>query len=95
MKRVTISLSEDTYNDLTELSKALGCSRSALTEVVLARGMLKHYRARLAYAQSQAPSDTPIKRYRGQSIREIEEEISWLETNYQGELWDAVDQHIG
>jgi hypothetical protein len=88
---MTVSLTEETFADVSGLADDLGCSRSALVEVLLARGLLKHYRARLAYAQMQADSTGPTKRYRGDSIREIEETIDYLETNYQGELWDAID----
>lgn len=92
MKRTTISLSDDTYGDVSDLADGLGCSRSALIEVILARGLLKHLRARLAYARSIQGHAAPVKRYRGDSIREIEEQIEHLETNYQGELWDDLDQ---
>lgn len=92
MKRTTISLSDDTYEDVSDLADGLGCSRSALIEVILARGLLKHLRARLAYAQSIQGQTAAVKRYRGGSIREIEEQIGQLESNYQGELWDALDQ---
>jgi len=92
MQRTTISLSDETYRDVSELADGLGCSRSALIEVLLARGLLKHLKARLAYAQSIQGVPAPVKRYRGDSIREIEEQISYLETNYQGELWDAIDE---
>jgi len=90
---MTVSLTEETFQDVSGLADDLGCSRSALVEVLLARGLLKHYRARLAYARMQSKTETPTKRYRGDSIREIEETIDYLETNYQGELWDAVEQH--
>jgi len=92
MQRTTISLSDDTYRDVSDLADGLGCSRSALIEVILARGLLKHLKARLAYAQSIQGHTAPVKRYRGGSIRDIEEQIGQLETNYQGELWDALDQ---
>jgi len=91
MKRLTVSLTEETFTDVSGLADDLGCSRSALVEVLLARGLLKHYRARLAYAQMQSSPSSPTKRYRGDSIREIEQTIDYLETNYQGELWDAID----
>ena len=91
MKRMTVSLTEETFNDVSGLADDLGCSRSALVEVLLARGLLKRYRARLAFARMQSGSDAPTKRYRGESIREIEATIEYLETNYQGELWDAID----
>lgn len=93
MKRTTISLSDQTYKDLSELADALGCSRSALTEVILARGLLRRLKARLDFLHMESGTSGPVKRYRGHSIREIEEQISELETNYQGELWDAVDDH--
>jgi len=88
---MTVSLTEETFTDVSGLADDLGCSRSALVEVLLARGLLKRYRARLAYAQMQSSHSGPTKRYRGDSIREIEETIDYLETNYQGELWDAID----
>lgn len=91
MKRITVSLTDDTFADVSGLADDLGCSRSALVEVLLARGLLKHYRARLAYARMETNAGLPTKRYRGESIREIEETISYLESNHQGELWDAID----
>ena len=91
MKRMTVSLTEETFTDVSGLADDLGCSRSALVEVLLARGLLKHYRARLAYARLQSDSHAPTKRNWGESIREIRETIDYLETNYQGELWDAID----
>ena len=92
MKRTTISLSDETYQDVSDLAEGLGCSRSALVEVILARGLLKHLKARLDFLHLQSGSQAPVKRYRGDSIREIQETIDYLETNYQGELWDALDE---
>lgn len=37
------------------------------------------------------PTGGPVKRLRGDSIQEIEEAINYLETSYQGELWDAAN----
>jgi len=91
MKRVTISIREETFDDLSRLAESLGCSRSALVDVILAKGLLKHLRARAEFLRMGKP-DLPVKRMRGDSIQEIEETISYLETNYQGELWDAVDE---
>jgi hypothetical protein len=92
MQRVTISLRQDTFDDVDKLSDSLGCSRSALIDVVLARGLLKHLRARADFLQmSRNCRDAPTKRLRGNSIRELEETIHYLEITFQGELWDAVD----
>jgi len=93
MKRTTISLSDDTYKAISDLADGLGCSRSALVEVILSRSLLPHLKARLDFLRMGAPDEAPIKRYRGGSIQEIENMISYLETNSQGELWDAIDQH--
>jgi hypothetical protein len=92
MQRTTISLTDDTYSAISALADGLGCSRSALVEVILARSLLPHLKARLDFMRMSSPDDKPIKRYRGDSIREIEELIDYLETNAQGELWDAIDQ---
>lgn len=90
MKRVTISLRNDTAEELDRVSRGIGCSRSALVEVLLARGMLSHLRARLEY-QNQHGASSKKLRYTGESIREIEEIVDQLEHNYQGELWDVID----
>lgn len=92
MTRVTISLRKQTAKDVSELAEALGCSRSALIEVILSKGLLPHLRARMDYLNmQQGTAGGPVKRLRGESIHEIEELISYLETNYQGELWDAAN----
>lgn len=93
MKRTTISLSDETYKAISDLADGLGCSRSALVEVILSRSLLPHLKARLDFLRMGSPDHAPVKRYRGDSIREIEEMISYLETNSQGELWDAANHH--
>lgn len=93
MKRTTVSLTDSTFQDVAALADALGCSRSALVEVILSRSRLKHLRARLAFLRDQAVKSGPVRRYIGASIDEIEESIDYLESNYQGELWDAFEQH--
>lgn len=92
MKRVTISLRNETAKDLDSLSAGIGCSRSALVEVLLARGLLKRLRARLDYLHMETGGGSTARRMRGDSIQEIEETIDYLENNYQGELWDADDE---
>jgi hypothetical protein len=91
MPRVTISLRAETAKDLSALAESLGCSRSALVDIILAKGLLKHLTARMDYLNMSRTQHGPVKRLRGESIREIEETIHYLETNYQGELWDAAD----
>lgn len=91
MKRTTISLSDETYKAISDLADGLGCSRSALVEVILSRSLLPHLKARLDFLHMSAPEDSPTKRYRGVSIQEIEALIDYLETNSQGELWDAAN----
>lgn len=91
MKRVTISLRNDTFKDVSELAESLGCSRSALVDVILAKGLLRHLTARMDYLNMGKAPTGPVKRLRGDSIQEIEEMIHYLETNYQGELWDATN----
>lgn len=91
MKRVTISLRNDTFKDLSDLAEGMGCSRSALVDVILAKGLLRHLTARLGYMNMGKAPAGPVKRLRGDSIQEIEELIHHLEENYQGELWDATD----
>lgn len=90
MKRITISLRDETAGDLTNLAESLGCSRSALVDVVLAKGLLRHLRARADFMNLRPDDGRPVKRLRGDSIQEIERTIDYLETNYQGEIWDAV-----
>jgi len=91
MKRVTISLRNETAAELDKVAKGIGCSRSALVEVLLAKGMLRHLRARLEYQNKYLSANSKAMRYTGESIREIEEIVEQLEHNYQGELWDAAD----
>lgn len=92
MPRITISLRRETADDVTALAHSLGCSRSALVDIILAKGLLKHLRARMDFLNMQVdPTGGPVKRLRGDSIQEIEEAINYLETSYQGELWDAAN----
>ena len=91
MKRITVSLRNETADDLERLAEGIGCSRSALVEVLLSDGSLKHLRARLDYQNQHVTPGTVSKRYSGESIREIEETIEQLKHNYQGELWDVTD----
>lgn len=93
MKRITISLSEETHKDVSELADGLGCSRSALVEVMLSRSLLKRLKARLDFLHMDSHHQPTIKRYRGDSIQEIEALVDYLEINSQGELWDAADLH--
>lgn len=96
MKRVSISLSDETVEGLDALAHTLGCSRSALVDVLLARGIIRRlldHRDHLLSVQGvSADQDGPAKRNRGQSIREIEESIHRLEREYQGDLWNAIDE---
>lgn len=89
MKRITVSLRNETAKDLQRLAEGIGCSRSALVEVLLSDGSLKHLRARVEYQNMEAPPGSALKRFSGESIQEIEETIEQLKHNYQGELWDA------
>lgn len=95
MKRVSLSLSDETAEGISLLAGTLGCSKSALVEVLLARGIIRHlleHRAHLLSLQgSEASPTAPPLRYRGQSIQEIEAAIEELERDYQGDLWDAID----
>lgn len=91
MKRITISLCNDTAADLQKLSEGIGCSRSALVEVLLSDSGMKHLIARLAYQNQVAPKREGAMRYSGESVQEIEETIERLKHNYQGELWDVTD----
>lgn len=91
MKRMTITLRNQTAANLDKLSAGVGCSRSALIEVLLSDAGMDHLLARLAYQQDLTGSHVATKRYTGDSIREIEESIEQLKHNYQGELWDAAD----
>ena len=97
MKRVSISISDETLEGVDALAATLGCSRSALIEVLLARGMIRrlldHRQHLLSIQGASGDPDGPVKRYRGQSIREIEETIEELERDYQGDLWDAINSH--
>ncbi len=91
MKRITISLRNDTADDLRKLSEGIGCSRSALVEVLLSDSGMKHLIARLAYQNQHAAPRDGAMRYSGESVQEIEEAIERLKHNYQGELWDVAD----
>lgn len=91
MKRMTITLRNQTAANLDKLSAGIGCSRSALIEVLLSDAGMDHLLARLAYQIDLTGSQAPAKRYTGESIREIEEAIETLKHSYQGELWDVAD----
>jgi len=95
MKRVSVSISDDTLEGVDLLARTLGVSRSALIDVLLARGLvrrlLEHRDHLVAINALPADREGPAKRNRGQSVEEIEEAIHRLEQDYQGDLWDAVD----
>ena len=95
MQRISISISEDTLEGVDLLAKTLGCSRSALVDVLLARGLVKrlldHREHLIAINALTVDREGPAKRNRGQSVEEIEEAIHRLEQDYQGDLWNAVD----
>lgn len=91
MDRFSISISDELSADLQALADGLGCTKSALVNVLLARGLVRELRARLDFLRQGAPAPTK-RRYRGDSIRELEATIDMLENNYQGEIWDAIDQ---
>ena len=97
VKRVSISVSDETLQGVDALARTLGCSRSALIEVLLARGivrrLLEHRQHLLSVQGASEDPEGPVKRYRGQSIQDIEEAIEELERNYQGDLWHAIDSH--
>ena len=72
MPRVTISLRKETADDVSALAHSLGCSRSALVDIILSRGLLKHLTARMDFLNMQVdPQGGPVKRLRGSSIREL------------------------
>jgi len=88
---MTITLRDQTASNLDKLSAGVGCSRSALIEVLLSDAGMDHLLARLAYQHDVTGSGAPAKRYTGESIRDIEETIEQLKHSYQGELWDATN----
>jgi len=95
MKRISVSISDDTLEGVDLLARTLGVSRSALIDVLLARGLvrrlLEHRDHLIAINALPVDRGGPAKRNRGQSVEEIEEAIYRLEQDYQGDLWDAVD----
>ena len=95
MKRVSISISDDTLDGVDKLAATLGCSRSALIDVLLASGLVKrlldHRDHLLSVKGSSAAPSGPAKRNRGDSIQDIEQAIHELEQEYQGDLWHAID----
>lgn len=95
MKRISISISDDTLQGVDLLANTLGCSRSALVDVLLARGLVKRlldHRAHLiSIGALSADSSGPAKRNRGESVQDIEQAIHDLERDYQGDLWHALD----
>lgn len=97
MKRVSISISDDTLDGIDALAATLGCTRSALIDVLLARGivrrLLEHRAHLLSVKGAPVASEGPAKRNRGQSIQEIEQAIHDLERDYQGDLWHAIDEN--
>jgi predicted transcriptional regulator len=86
LKRVSISLPSQIADDLDYIAKRLGISRSAFVAQVLTQTNLPSVRALLANTPEQ-PSEADTRRFRGESKKFVEVQLTRLE-KLQGGLFD-------